>query len=265
MRLGIIYEASIGNNFIIGSSIQFEKRKKYYLHTLRNNSWSNSYVQDSFNKYGEENFKFRILQDNIPEDILEHVEDIWIGALCGRAEDDIGGMNIRDAYRPRWSQVSKDKISKAGKGKKISEEARLRNHSKRSKNMSDLFSIKIYQYSLNGEYIDEFNSLSSAGKLLGVSAANISVSAKDNGIKSSGRYLWSYKKVERLPAYNSNSGKHKIKIVYQYDLMGNFIKEWGSTILAGNTLGFNYKNISLVCKGNRKSAGGFKWSYEKLL
>ena len=56
--------------------------------------------------------------------------------------------------------------------------------------------------------------------------------------------------------------KSKAKFVNQYDLDGNFIKTWDSLAEAGRA--FNAKtgsNITLVCKGERKSAYGYKWKY----
>ena len=49
--------------------------------------------------------------------------------------------------------------------------------------------------------------------------------------------------------------------VMQYDLQGNFIKEWGSISEADRELKISFKNISACCKGKRKTAGGFKWNY----
>ena len=54
-------------------------------------------LQRCFNKYGKDSLKFEIVQDNVPEDILLAVEDIWIGANCSKISDKKGGMNMRDA------------------------------------------------------------------------------------------------------------------------------------------------------------------------
>lgn len=53
-----------------------------------------------------------------------------------------------------------------------------------------------------------------------------------------------------------------LKKVNQYDLNGNFIKEWKSSVEASNELKINNSNINLVCKGVRKKAGGFMWKYD---
>ena len=72
--------------------------------------------------------------------------------------------------------------------------------------------------------------------------------------------------------YNVNYGKRNekarksiIKIkgrkVNQYDLQGNFIKQYSS--INGASRQFNRKgnNIRACCKGNQKTAYGYKWKY----
>lgn len=53
-----------------------------------------------------------------------------------------------------------------------------------------------------------------------------------------------------------------LKPVNQYDLDGNFIKQWKSSVDASQELKINNSNINLVCKGIRKKAGGFMWRYD---
>ncbi len=53
------------------------------------------------------------------------------------------------------------------------------------------------------------------------------------------------------------------KAVYQYDLSGRFIKEYKSAHDAARENNIQFTNICKVCRGERKTAGGFGWSYEK--
>ena len=65
--------------------------------------------------------------------------------------------------------------------------------------------------------------------------------------------------------YNMNYGTRNEKIskpVLQYDLLGNFIREWPSMIKVEEELGIDQGNISHCCIGNRKSAGGFIWKFK---
>lgn len=52
------------------------------------------------------------------------------------------------------------------------------------------------------------------------------------------------------------------KSVIQYDLDGNFIKEWGCIADASRELKIVDSHISYVCKNKRNQAGNFKWKYK---
>ena len=68
--------------------------------------------------------------------------------------------------------------------------------------------------------------------------------------------------------YNVNYGTaltrrtiKKSKIVYQYTLEGNFIKEWPSARECGRN-GFNQSSVSACCRGELKTHKGFIWKYK---
>ena len=53
------------------------------------------------------------------------------------------------------------------------------------------------------------------------------------------------------------------KAVLQYSLDGEFIKEWPNATVASHGLGMSiHGDIGLVCKGKKKTAGGFLWKYK---
>lgn len=59
-----------------------------------------------------------------------------------------------------------------------------------------------------------------------------------------------------------NGINNKVNIsVLQYDLNGNFIKEFYSVSQAMRETGVDNSHISAVCRGKRKTAGCFKWVY----
>ena len=72
--------------------------------------------------------------------------------------------------------------------------------------------------------------------------------------------------------YNNNYGsknervaEKKSKPVLQYDLLGNFIREWPSAIKVEEELGIYHGNISMCCYGRTgyKTAGGFVWRFKE--
>ena len=56
---------------------------------------------------------------------------------------------------------------------------------------------------------------------------------------------------------------HLNKGVSQYDLNNNLIQSFYSITEAHNETGVSKSGIIFVCKGERKTAGGYKWKYNK--
>lgn len=121
---GVIYKVSCNNHYLFGSTVNFSNRKYQYLEQLKKNKYNNPILQACFNKYGEESVKFEIIQENIPEEILLFVEDIYMGTNNSLVESKKGGMNFKTASRPTLSQETRNKISQVQKGKKLSEETK---------------------------------------------------------------------------------------------------------------------------------------------
>lgn len=259
MRFGVIYKVIVGNTFIIGSTLNKNKRKSYYLNILRKNKWNNTYLQNSWNKYGESSFVFEVLQENIPENILEHVEDIWIGALCSRAEDKRKGANMRDACRVRFSQNTKNKMSKAKIGKKLSEVQKEVLYQTAVLKSIEKTSKKVYRYTLEGVYIDSYNSVHEAATKFNIGFSNIAYSARSNGINMCCGFLWSYIKNEKIPKYSIIQSEKLRTPIQQFDLQGNFIKEWESIASAAKTLKISGGNINMCLSGKKDKTNGFKW------
>ena len=65
---------------------------------------------------------------------------------------------------------------------------------------------------------------------------------------------------ERVSKANTN-GKLS-KIVLQFSLSGEFIREWPSAMECDRN-GFNQGSVSKCCRGEQKSAYGFLWKYKE--
>jgi hypothetical protein len=98
-------------------------------------------------------------------------------------------------------------------------------------------------------YITDNLSIPSISKELGFSGKKIWQSLQDHNIKKE-------KEVWKKQLSNSK------KIVYQYSLDGNFLKEWDSPAQVNRELGYNKGNIANVCRGLSKTAMGFIWRYK---
>lgn len=120
----------------------------------------------------------------------------------------------------------------------------------------------VYQYDMDGTYIRCHDSVSDAERAVGTS--HISMCC-NNDRNSAGGYRWSYDKVDNLGEYIVPARVYRYsKMVYQYSVDGNFIKEWKNINEALNYFGSNnYNGIALCCDGFISSSMGFQWRYEK--
>jgi len=86
-------ENLINNKKYIGKAKNINVRNEYHFSRLKNNKHDNEYLQKSWNKYGESNFNFYILEECRSEDLNEK-EKHWISKL--NTTDDKFGYNLTD-------------------------------------------------------------------------------------------------------------------------------------------------------------------------
>jgi len=65
------------------------------------------------------------------------------------------------------------------------------------------------------------------------------------------------KKISKIKIDNNHTGKN----IKQYDLYGNFIREWKSAAEVERVLGFKAENISASCLRKSKSSNRFIWRF----
>ncbi len=73
---------------------------------------------------------------------------------------------------------------------------------------------------------------------------------------------WATRKQQAVNSDKSNC-RAKGQPVIQYTMSMEEMKTWTNIITAANELKIVRSNISLVCRGERNHAGGFKWVYER--
>lgn len=106
----------------VGSSINIELRWKVHISTLNNKRYgkTNKYFQNQWNKYGQENFEFSILEYCSIDQIADR-ENYWMEFYDSR--NTLKGYNKRSAYGKtppkKHSEESKRKMSESLKGRKI--------------------------------------------------------------------------------------------------------------------------------------------------
>lgn len=131
MKSGIYYiKNKVNNKIYVGSSNNVLYRKIHHFSELRRQIHKNDYFQKSFNKYGEENFVFHIIEYLEIKNLLNR-EQYWIDYY--KASERKYGYNIcRIAGRAdTWinkkhhTEETRKKLSIANIGQKRSLESRL--------------------------------------------------------------------------------------------------------------------------------------------
>lgn len=118
MKSGIyIIENIINNKKYIGSSIDIDKRWYQHKYNLNNNIHENLYLQNAWNKYGEENFKFQIIEETDKLNLIkreQHYIDFYNVINIGYNLSPTAGNTLGF----KFSDESKLKMSLSKKGKK---------------------------------------------------------------------------------------------------------------------------------------------------
>lgn len=257
----------INNKIYIGSTVNASLRKSDHFNKLKRNIHPNRHLQNAYNKYGESVFGMYLLETINDRNKLISKEQHWLDKL--KPFDKNIGYNIANiagtTLGTKHSEESKNKrrINSLGEnnpfyGKK---------HSQISiKRMSDSKVKPIYQFSLNGKFIKEWNSVSDIGKVEGYSRNAIYQCCNHKSQKHKG-YIWIYKEEAEKEDFDINNYLPKPyfnnnKAISQCDLDGNVVKEWGSISSASRELNLNKQRIIMCCKGEISTYKNFIWNYK---
>lgn len=224
--------------FYIGSSQNLRKRELDHLSLLRNKKHPNRYLQSVWNKH--QDLFFIVVEECSIEFLIER-EQYYIDTLLPK-------YNLRPTAESNrgWNmpEESKLKISKANKGKTILIEHR------------EAISIK-NKVNLKGRKLSDEHIESIRKSRIGVT---LSDETKDKiRIKALGRDKGKVLSEETKLKIGSAFSKE----VYQYSLDNNFIRKFNSCSEVERILNINKSSVASCCRVKRKSAGGYKWYYEK--
>jgi len=109
----------INNKYYVGSSKNISKRFKEHKTYLKGHYHFNSHLQYSWNKYGENNFEFILIEHVLPDQLLT-TEQKYLN--ISNKSNSYNASFI--AGRPEMSLETRLKISNSHKGKIASEETR---------------------------------------------------------------------------------------------------------------------------------------------
>jgi hypothetical protein len=74
--------------------------------------------------------------------------------------------------------------------------------------------------------------------------------------------LWETRKEEMIQKIKQNKLGKNLKPIIQMDKNNNVMQEWDSLKSASQFLNIKSGDISSVCNGRQKSAGGYIWKYK---
>lgn len=105
----------------VGSSVNIQRRLKEHRHQLANNLHGNQHLQKAWNKYGEGEFCFSILEDVADLSTLLAREQFWMGHLKSSCRPNYNMLpTAGNALGFRHTPETKARISRAGLGNKRS-------------------------------------------------------------------------------------------------------------------------------------------------
>ncbi len=201
----------ITNKVYVGSATKdFRIRWRIHLSNLRLNRHHSKYLQNSFNKYGESNFKFEILEECLPEFCLS-TEQYWMNMLsvCNRKYGYNATPVAGNKSGFRFSEESKLKMSNSAKGNRkhmlgriVRQETKDKltlivkkwhqdNKNAFLKNRESLYT-PILKICISTNKIIEYKSLIEAAQLNNLSKQNIRYKCSVN--KNFNGFIWKTKK-----------------------------------------------------------------------
>lgn len=232
----------INNKVYIGQSIDIIKRFYSHKSSLNRDCHQNIFLQRSWNKFGENNFKFEIIEKCNDND-----------------------LDIREVYYINLLSSNNDKygynLTSGGCKFKVNEQILI--------NKSLKYSKQILQFTKEGLFISEYLNARQAALKYNINASLITRCCRGER-ESAYHCIWKYKD-DCMFSYQNNKvvniDDYDKLIVYnpicQLDLNGNLVREWNTCSDVGKFYNIVYENIRSCCdkKYGRKTYIGFIWMY----
>lgn len=217
-------------------------------------------------KYGWDSFEYEVLNTISADtekdltDKLDTLEIYYIGlydSYSNGYNSTIGGHSLRGMNHPSYGT----KLDEAHKAKLKASRARI-----------------VSQYSLDGNYIDTYDSAAQASEITDADSSGIIAVCRGKQ-RSAGGYQWRYGFSEKSippvsykePARTRKFGKDnpRSKPVYQYTLDYKLVRIWESGCQAEREAGYDSTKISRVCNHKlpyygKKNEDKYLWSFSEL-
>lgn len=277
----------VNNKVYVGStSKDLFVRIKTHLNELRRNDHVNKKLQHAFNKYGEDNFEFELLEESPPEYCVS-LEQYWINMLDSVSN----GYNLRSLAHSnlgiKYPQEVRKRLSEIHKGlpshwigrkhKPESIEKLRAAHLKENLSAETLAKMKksqnerfrknarpVAKVDFYGEIIETFPSESKAGKSMGHKNGSMIRNCISGKMRSSGGFLWVHNNNNIQESINKAIDRLYVKDkVAQYNLDNKFIRSWpsiNSVIVTYSDKGAGRKPLERILSRNlEEPLFGFIW------
>ena len=208
-----VYKIVTKNNgkVYIGSSGDVIKRFGTHLSRMKRNVHHSPYLQNTYNKYGIDNIELSVIEELPTINTQLEREQYW--------------MDFYKSYNRKY-------------GYNVSKIAGL----------NDTGKVKVHQYTLEGNYIREWESLKEASVTHNVTSVGSAMNSKYGRVQAAG-YQWRYFKVDKLDSV--------LTIYCSYDKSGKFVKLYTNVVEVKKEYG--KVNIHDSIAKINMTAGGMYW------
>lgn len=248
-------ENIINNKVYIGSSSNLRRRYNTHKTKLCCNIHTNKHLQNAVNKYGIENFVFKVIEECAIEDLIVR-EQYWLDVTQAY----ITGYNIRTVAESNkgftfiMPESAKDKLRIYGieRGKSVEfKEFMSKLHKNRKR--SDETKIKLSE-SHKGIIMSK-----TTREKLRISSTNRTHSEETKQKISKANKGKQYHKIVYTDEVKHKISESKKKKIYKCDLNMNIIEEFDSITEAAFSINLKMSSISKCLKNSKYTAGGYKW------
>lgn len=234
---------TINGKRYIGSSKNIQQRLQTHRSNLRHGYHGNEYLQNAWNKYGENNFEYSILEFCSEEERIKR-EQYYVDTL--KPEYNI---SIEVVELPPFTKESRLKQSRTRK-------QRMKEGLIAKTNYKELF-----VYDLQGNFIKGFKTITEAVNELGLRAHGVS-RFLNGEIKHHHNYLFSTIKVDSLPPYKRTK---KVDKQYKTIIVSNNVEyyEFKNAKECSNFFNVHIVYVRDAIKNNRKFLRKYMIKYKQ--
>jgi len=245
-------ECLINGRVYIGQTKNKTKRLQEHKRTLEKNEHHSISLQRAWNKYGKKNFSFEIIEECDSSNVDER-ERYWI-KFYNSNNPNYGGHLWNDERREKYSKMNEEMWTEEMRKR----QSKIMKQVYNLDNALDAVRVKVVKLTLQGEYIDTYNSITEAAQSVGQenNTAHICDCCKGNRRSAYG-FIWVYYDDYVKGNYKINPSQLElnkdmkvVKLTLDNQYLGTYI--YGD-------IKENKNKILRCIKGEIKSTKGYKW------